>query len=80
MIVILLHGGPLDISRLQQHPRVGAILAAGMPGQGAGGIADVLFGRAAPAGRVPVTWYYNNYTQQVRNGRGVRKGGWEGGE
>lgn len=33
IIVILIHGGPLDVSWLQQSDRVGAILTAWYPGQ-----------------------------------------------
>ena len=32
--------------------------------QGADAIADVLFGQVSPSGRLPVSWYYNNYTEQ----------------
>lgn len=66
MVVVLVHGGPLDVAELQAHPRVRGILAVGHPGHGAQGIADVLFGKVAPAGRLPVTWHYENYTQLVR--------------
>lgn len=52
---------------MQAHTRVRAMLAVGHPGHGAEGIADVLFGRVAPAGRLPVTWQYDNYTSLVRN-------------
>ena len=33
--------------------------------QGAQAIADVLFGDKSPSGRLPVTFYYNNYTSQA---------------
>lgn len=36
--------------------------------QGAGGIANLLFGEASFAGRLPVTWPFNNYTDQIRMG------------
>lgn len=51
LIVVLFHGGPLDVSDMLDSPRVGAILSAGMPGQhGAAAIADILVGAVAPSG------------------------------
>lgn len=48
-ILVLLSGGPLDITFAKNHPRVVGILWAGYPGQAGGAaIADILFGTANP--------------------------------
>lgn len=53
-VVVVNAGGPVA---LPWHTRVPALLLAWFPGQEAGdGLADVLFGRAEPGGRLPTTW------------------------
>ncbi|MFF7340972.1 beta-glucosidase [Streptomyces sp. NPDC008163] len=53
-VVVVNAGGPVA---LPWHERVPALLLAWFPGQEAGdGLADVLFGRAEPGGRLPTTW------------------------
>ncbi|KAK9839864.1 hypothetical protein WJX81_007210 [Elliptochloris bilobata] len=65
LIVVLVHGGPVDVEWLQESPRVGAILTAWYPGEmGAQAITDVLLGKVSPSARLPMTFYYNNYTRQ----------------
>ena len=55
-VVVLLNGSALAVNWAQQH--VPAILEAWYPGQAGGtAIADVLFGRYDPGGRLPVTFY-----------------------
>ena len=34
--------------------------------QGAAGVVDVILGKRTPSGRLPVTFYHSNYTDQVR--------------
>lgn len=66
LIVLQFGGGQVDDSRLLSDDGVDALLWAGYPSQ-AGGAAvfDVLTGAVAPAGRLPVTQYPAEYTEQV---------------
>lgn len=49
MILVLMSGGPIDVSFAKHDPKIGAILWAGYPGQAGGAaIADVLFGAHNP--------------------------------
>nr|CAB3468086.1 unnamed protein product [Digitaria exilis] len=66
IILVILSGGGIDISFAQKHPKIGAILWAGYPGgEGGNAIADVIFGRYNPGGRLPLTWYKNKYIKQI---------------
>ncbi|KAJ4809680.1 Beta-D-xylosidase [Rhynchospora pubera] len=66
VILVLLCGGPVDVSFAKTNPKIGAILWAGYPGQAGGhAIAQVLFGEYNPGGKLPVTWYPQDYTKQV---------------
>lgn len=51
LVVLLIHGGPIDISDMHAHPRIGGILSAWHPGQvGMSAVADIIFGKRAPSG------------------------------
>ncbi|KAL6660680.1 hypothetical protein ACP70R_001715 [Stipagrostis hirtigluma subsp. patula] len=64
VILVLLTGGPVDVTFAQANPKIGAILWAGYPGQAGGlAIARVLFGDHNPSGRLPVTWYPEEFTK-----------------
>lgn len=57
VVVVVISGGPVDLSAVKAHPGVAAILSAGFGGQSGGAaIADVLFGAHNPAGRLTTTW------------------------
>ena len=45
--------------------------------QGAGGIANLLFGDASPSGRLPVSFVFNNYTEQIEM-TDMRMSAWPG--
>ncbi len=54
-VLVVIAGSPMDLSWAHEH--VDAIVFAGYGGQEAGGaIADVLFGKSSPAGRLPMTF------------------------
>ncbi|XVF38825.1 hypothetical protein REPUB_Repub20aG0135500 [Reevesia pubescens] len=65
-VLVLMSGGPIDVSFAKNDPRVRAILWAGYPGQAGGAaIADVLFGKTNPGGKLPMTWYPQDYVAKV---------------
>ncbi|KAI3414390.1 uncharacterized protein J3R85_016390, partial [Psidium guajava] len=65
-VLVLMSGGPVDISFAKNDPRVAAILWAGYPGQAGGAaIADILFGATNPGGKLPMTWYPQDYLARV---------------
>nr|BBF89979.1 putative auxin-induced beta-glucosidase [Oryza rufipogon] len=66
VILVLMSGGPIDIGFAQSDPKIAGILWAGYPGQAGGqAIADVIFGHHNPGGKLPVTWYPQDYLQKV---------------
>ena len=67
IVVLLMSGSALDVSSLVSNPQVGALLWVGYPGQAGGtAIAEAVMGITAPSGRLPMTWYFSNYTTQVK--------------
>ncbi|KAL6190889.1 hypothetical protein ACLB2K_037283 [Fragaria x ananassa] len=77
-ILVLMSGGPIDVSFAKNDPKIGAIIWVGYPGQAGGtAMADVLFGSTNPSGKLPMTWYPQDYVSKVpmtnmamRTGRG----------
>ncbi|KAL5995141.1 hypothetical protein ACLOJK_025199 [Asimina triloba] len=66
VIVVVFSAGPVDISFAKTNAKVSAILWAGYPGEEGGrAVADVIFGKYNPGGRLPVTWYPNDYINQL---------------
>ncbi|MBM0259327.1 glycoside hydrolase family 3 protein [Micromonospora sp. 4G55] len=68
VIVVLVSGRPLDIAA--ELPRWDALLASWLPGTEGGGVADVLFGAAAPTGALPMTWMSSVSQQPINAGDG----------
>ncbi|KAH8489085.1 hypothetical protein H0E87_024650 [Populus deltoides] len=61
-ILVLMSGGPIDVSFAKNDPKIGSIVWAGYPGQAGGAaISDVLFGITNPGGKLPMTWYPQDY-------------------
>ncbi len=55
MVLTLLAGSPVDLSKIE--PKVKALVNAWYPGeQGGHAIAEVLFGKYSPAGRLPISY------------------------
>ncbi|XP_006663680.1 probable beta-D-xylosidase 2 [Oryza brachyantha] len=66
IILVILSGGGIDVSFAQNNSKIGAILWAGYPGgEGGNAIADVIFGKHNPGGRLPLTWFKNKYIYQL---------------
>ncbi|KAF2842470.1 glycoside hydrolase family 3 protein [Patellaria atrata CBS 101060] len=56
-IVVMHTVGAVDVTRWYDNPNVTAIVWAGLPGQESGSsIADILYGRVVPGGKLPFTW------------------------
>ena len=57
-VVVLMGGSAMDVSEAQE--RAGALLLAWYPGaRGGRAVAELLFGRESPSGKLPVTFYRN---------------------
>eukprot|EP00253_Pinus_taeda_P027703 PITA_27703 len=66
VILVILSGGGVDVTFAQNFDNISAVLWAGYPGQGGGdAIAQVIFGKYNPGGRLPMTWYPQKYVNQV---------------
>ncbi|KAG5061865.1 hypothetical protein JHK85_003048 [Glycine max] len=65
-ILVIMSGGPVDITFAKNDPRIQGILWAGYPGQAGGAaIADILFGTSNPGGKLPMTWYPQGYIKNL---------------
>ncbi|XP_026435663.1 probable beta-D-xylosidase 2 [Papaver somniferum] len=65
-ILVLMSGGPLEITFAKNDPHISGIFWVGYPGQSGGtAIADVIFGQTNPGGKLPMTWYPQDYLAKV---------------
>ncbi|KAJ4715464.1 Beta-D-xylosidase [Melia azedarach] len=66
VILVVMSAGGVDISFAKNNSKIKAILWAGYPGEEGGrAIADVVFGKYNPGGRLPVTWHEGNYVDKL---------------
>ncbi|OAY79172.1 putative beta-D-xylosidase 7 [Ananas comosus] len=64
VILVLLCGGPVDVTFAKFNPKIGGIFWAGYPGEAGGiAIAQTIFGEHNPGGKLPVTWYPQDFTR-----------------
>ena len=63
-VVILMAGSAIDLSEAEE--KAGAILLSWYPGAGGGtAVAELLFGKASPSGKLPVTFYRNEALEEL---------------
>ncbi|CAK9217220.1 unnamed protein product [Sphagnum troendelagicum] len=63
VVLVVMSGGPVDISFAKADSRIQSILWVGYPGQAGGqAITEIIFGDHNPGGRLPVSWYPEMYT------------------
>ena len=76
IVAVITAGSAVDVSSIE--PYVDAIIYAWYPGeQGGNALADILFGKVTPSGKLPVTFYtsfgdlpgYGNYAMKGRTYR-----------
>ena len=57
-VVLLMAGSAIDLAEAEE--KANAVMTTWYPGAGGGkAVADLLFGKASPSGKLPVTFYYN---------------------
>uniref|UniRef100_A0A7N0ZR99 Fibronectin type III-like domain-containing protein n=1 Tax=Kalanchoe fedtschenkoi TaxID=63787 RepID=A0A7N0ZR99_KALFE len=66
VILVVLSAGGVDINFAKGIENIRGVIWAGQPGeQGGKAIADVIFGKYNPGGRLPVTWHQADYVDQL---------------
>ncbi|CAK8540389.1 unnamed protein product [Lathyrus sativus] len=73
VILVLTGGGPLDVSFAETNQLITSILWVGYPGEAGGkALAEIIFGEFNPAGRLPMTWYPESFTNVPMNDMRMR--------
>jgi len=63
-VVLLMAGSAIDLSAAQE--KANAVLLTWYPGaRGGKAVADLLFGKASPSGKLPVTFYYDETLEEM---------------
>jgi len=66
VVMVVMSGGPVDLTAAKADPNVGAIIWCGYPGQSGGAaIADAIFGTSTPSAKLSMTWYPQSLAEQV---------------
>ncbi|KAL0005010.1 hypothetical protein SO802_012571 [Lithocarpus litseifolius] len=66
VVLVIMSAGGVDISFAKSNPKIQAMLWVGYPGEEGGeAIADVVFGKYNPGGRLPLTWYEAEYVNKL---------------
>ncbi|CAM6032967.1 unnamed protein product [Sphagnum compactum] len=64
VVLVIMSAGPVDISVAKEDSRIQSIMWVGYPGEAGGqAIANIIFGYHNPGGRLPVSWYPEEYTK-----------------
>ncbi|KAI8548244.1 hypothetical protein RHMOL_Rhmol07G0258200 [Rhododendron molle] len=64
VVLVLFCGGPVDVSFAKEDPKIGSMLWAGYPGEAGGvALAEIIFGDHNPGGKLPITWYPNDFVK-----------------
>jgi len=66
VILVVMSGGPMDISFARYNRKISSILWVGYPGEAGGdALAEIIFGYHNPGGRLPVTWYPQDFVAKA---------------
>ncbi|WZY95000.1 hypothetical protein YC2023_067329 [Brassica napus] len=66
VVLVIMAAGPIDISFAKNLSKIRAVLWVGYPGEAGGdAIAQVIFGDYNPSGRLPETWYSQEFAEKV---------------
>ncbi|XP_057820324.2 probable beta-D-xylosidase 7 isoform X2 [Cryptomeria japonica] len=64
VVLVILCGGPVDVSFAVNDSSISSIIWAGYPGEAGGqALAEIIFGDYNPGGRLPMTWYPQDFVK-----------------